>query len=116
MIISKLVISVKLLVNLPVNQEVVAFYLGSSSSFGGYVEMFSRSSSGIRAVDAVGSMPESCTVDRWLLVDAVTGQPLLSQAVITDFYRILPTFYRFFGLSWENSIPRLLEFHQLVII
>ncbi len=33
------------------------FYLGNSSSFGGCFEMFLRLSSGIRAVDAVGSMP-----------------------------------------------------------
>ena len=58
--------------------------------------MFSRSVFGDQSCccRCFGDYPPKC----------ITGQPLLSQAVITDFYRILPTFYRSFGLSWENSI------------
>jgi len=90
MIISKLVILVKLLVNLPVNQERRRFYLGNSSSFWGMLRGSELLMPLVRCLDYLLSR---------VYYRATTPLP----TCITDFYRTLPTFYRFFGLSWETS-------------
>ena len=80
------------------------FYLGNSSSFGGYVEIFSRSSSGIRAVDA-------CWIDAF---DSSWANLPLSRPLLSPLYcRFLPNFtdvYRFVGLSWEDITTSMLLF------
>ena len=72
------------------------FHLGNSSSSGGCFEIFSRSVFGDQSCCC------RCFGD-YLLSQVYYRAATPLPAAIADFYRILPTFYRSFGLSWETS-------------